>query len=130
MTLIAVTALSLDLAAHVKNASKLANLEAKLVYLRGEVDFLRTRLDDGFEYYHEDEETYYDEGEDEVRYSPSFYNQSPKLGGLGSVNLLLFFRSPSPVQAEGKNEINKFSRTLTTRFRTLFITKFEEPSQI
>ena len=75
MTLIAVTALSLDLAAHVKHASKFSNLEAKLVYLRGEVDFLRTRLDDGDEYYHQDEETYYDEGEDEVRYSPSFYNK-------------------------------------------------------
>ena len=69
MSLIAVTALSLDLAAHVKHAAHLSNLEAKLVYLRGEVDFLRARLDDGDEYYHDEgEETYYDEGEDEVRY--------------------------------------------------------------
>ena len=44
-----------------------------------------------------------------------------KIGWLGSVNLnlLLFFRSPSPVQVQQKNEINKFSRTLTTRVRTL-----------
>ena len=68
MALIAATALSLGLAAHVKHASQLASFEAKLVYLRGEVDYLRARLDDGDEYYHEGEETYYDEGEDEVRY--------------------------------------------------------------
>ena len=35
--------------------------------------------------------------------------------------MLLFFRSPSPVQAERKNEINKFSRTLRPQFRTLDI---------
>ena len=43
---------------------------------------------------------------------------------LGSVNLLLFFRhfrSPSPVQVEWKKKINKFSRTLTPHFRTLFM---------
>ena len=75
VALIAATALSLGLAAHVKHASQLASLEAKLVYLRGEVDFLRARLDDGDEYYHDEgEETYYDEGEDEVRYIVSpFY---------------------------------------------------------
>ena len=44
-----------------------------------------------------------------------------EIGWLGSVNLLLFFRSPSPVRAEQKNEINKFSRTLTTQFRTLVL---------
>ena len=37
------------------------------------------------------------------------------------MNLLLFFRLPSPVQAERKDEINKISRTLTTQFRTLLI---------
>ena len=37
------------------------------------------------------------------------------------MNLLLLFRLPSPVQAERKNEIYKFSRTLTTQFRTLIM---------
>ena len=69
VSLFAVTVLSLDLAAHMKHASHLAELEAKLVYLHGEVDFLRTRLDGGDDdYYFDGEGDDYDEnGEDEVR---------------------------------------------------------------
>ena len=82
MSLIAVTALSLDLAAHVKHAAHLSNLEAKLVYLRGEVDFLSRRWDDGEDYYHEGEESDYDDGVDEVRHVISPFNNkiaSPRL---------------------------------------------------
>ena len=69
MALIAVTVLSLDLAAHVKHSSHLADLEAKLVYLHGEVDFLRARLDGGDDDYYLDGEVDDDDenGEDEVR---------------------------------------------------------------
>ena len=69
VSLIAATVLSLDLAAHVKHTSHLADLEAKLVYLHGEVDFLRTRLDGGDDDYYLDGEgdDYDDNGEDEVR---------------------------------------------------------------
>ena len=74
MSLIVATVLSLDLAAHVKHASHLAELEAKLVYLHGEVDFLRTRLDGGDDdYYFDGEGDDYDEnGEDEVRTMSAF----------------------------------------------------------
>ena len=42
------------------------------------------------------------------------------------MSLLLFFRPPSPVQAEWKKEINKFSRTLAPQFQTLIIRHFLE----
>ena len=45
------------------------------------------------------------------------------------VNLLSFFRSVSPVQAERKNEINKFARTLTYQFRTLIMRQGLSPSR-
>ena len=68
VSLIGVTALSLDLAAHLKHASQLASLEAKLVYVRGEVDFLRARLDGDDEYYLDVGEGDYDDGYDEVQF--------------------------------------------------------------
>ena len=41
------------------------------------------------------------------------FSAESEIRGLGSVNLLLFFRSPSPIQAERNNELNVVSRTLT-----------------